>query len=478
MEQFLDEAVQWAENLSISKIPQSSLKNVKLMIMDTISAILISSKTEWSNKLSITKIESVLESFPILSVMYDYDSTLLYYGHLGHGITTALLFSIPNLNVSGEDLIEAAVASSEISARVASSLSVSRTRGQSMTSIHSLSTSAILSKLYGTNLKNSIGFSLSYMIKPTFHGFGSLSKLYSASLGVEMGYKAFRLAKYQSINENFLIDFLKQYGEEYLKAPLGGFGKRWHIDTLSIKKYPACAYAQTVIEGALEISNGVNLGDIDEITIRENMLTYFMDRNHEKIVKESSPIFTLLQFYSPYVLAMSLKEGKFNVNSYDEEKINDSSIWKFIFSKINVVHDVNLTLNLLREPLPFGVAINEIGVQFIRRFLGDIKVELKGFSIDEIDFERTKKYMGVIIEVKTKDGKKIQVEKDLVEGFHGTGLEKKIEVVRKKFSEAVAKSRNESDVRNVYDILNSLEKRGNDELKFMYKVLEEEVRRG
>ncbi|AOL17425.1 hypothetical protein BFU36_12685 [Sulfolobus sp. A20] len=193
MESFLDEAVQWTENLSISKIPHKSLENAKLMIIDTISATLVSSRSEWSKKLGISKIESVLELFPILSVMYDYDSTLLYYGHLGHGITAASLFSIPYLNVSGEDLMKSAIASSEISARVASSLSISKTRGQSMTSIHSLSTSIVLSELYNTNLKNSIGLSLGYMIKPTLHGFVSLSKLYSASLGVEMGYKAFRV---------------------------------------------------------------------------------------------------------------------------------------------------------------------------------------------------------------------------------------------------------------------------------------------
>lgn len=478
MESFLEEATQWINSLSLSKISQDSLKNAKLMIMDTIASMLISSRTEWTNKFSfLNNIESTIELFPILSVMYDYDSTLLYYGHLGHGVTTAILYSIPNLDVSGRDIMEAVIAASEVSARVAASLSISRTRGQSMTSIHSLSTSIVLSKLYNSNIKNAMALSLSYMIKPTYHGFGSLAKLYSASLGVEIGYKAFRLANYQNVNENFLIDFLKQYGEEYLKSPLGGFGKRWHINTLSVKKYPACAYAQTVIEAALEISNEVNLNEINEITLRENMLTYFMDRNHERIVKEGNISFTLLQFYSPYLLVSTIKDKEFGVNSYSEHHIKDPLIWKFV-SKVNIVHDSNLTSKLLNEPLPFGVAIKELGVDFIKKILGDTGYNLQGIDLNEVNFEKTRKYMGIIIDVKTNKDRKISVEKEIVDGFHGTGLEKKIEVVNKKFLlDAISKS-NEEDLKNIYNILYSLEKRGNDELKFMYKVLVEEVKKG
>jgi hypothetical protein len=84
--------------------------------------------------------------------------------------------------------------------------------------------------------------------------------------------------------------------------------------------------------------------------------------------------------------------------------------------------------------------------------------------------------MGIIIDVKTKEGRKISVEKEIVDGFHGTGLEKKREVVNKKFLDAI-KDSNEEDLKNIYNILYSLEKRGNDELKFMYKVLIEEVKR-
>jgi 2-methylcitrate dehydratase PrpD len=475
MESFLEEAKEWANNISISKVPNDSLENAKLMIIDTIFTALISSRTYWAKMLLDLLNVNYQELFPILSVMYDYDSTLLYYGHLGHGIASPLLFSIPNANVSGKELMEAVISSVEISARVAASLSVSRTRGQSMTSIHALSTAVFLSKLYNQDLKNSMGLSLSYMIKPTSHGFGSLGKLYSASLGVEMGYKAFRLAKYQNVNENFLTDFLKQYGEYYLKAPLGSFNKRWHVNTLSVKKYPACAYAQTLIEGALEISQEVNLDEISEVTLRENMLTYFMDKNHERIVKEGNPSFTLLQFYSPYLLTVTIKDKGFGVNSYDESHIKDPLIWKLAY-KVNILHDVNLTIKLLNEPLPFGVAINEIGADFIKKFLGGFEYNLRGVDLNEVNFEKTRKYMGIIIDVKTKEGRKISVEKEIVDGFHGTGLEKKREVVNKKFLDAI-KDSNEEDLKNIYNILYSLEKRGNDELKFMYKVLIEEVKR-
>jgi len=503
MYSFFKDASEWVYDLSINDVPSESLEHLKIMIIDTLGAIFASLATSRGINLvfemSNNKLSREVELLPILSVLLDYDSTLLYYGHLSHGIIFSMFAHAFNQEVSGREIVEAGISASEVSARVAAALSLSRVRGQMMSIIHSLSTAIMFSKFFDAKpdvILNAMGYAFSYLIRPTREGFGTVMKSLSALTSALHGLRAYELAKifHGNVSEGIFENLMKEWGGYVIKSPLSALGKRWHMDTLSVKKYPACSYAQTAIEATLELRNqlGIKLDydRIRKITIMENLLTYHMDKNHEKFVNRSNTPFTVLQFYTPYLVAYSLLYGKPTPRIYEDDIINDTKIWELI-SKITNRHDIMLTASMLKEPLPFGVAIHELGtlkslILFGKvsglNFLKLLRTPgiLRGYDIESIDFDKTKKIMGVKIEI-VYDNNTFTVERDIIDGFHGTGTNSKKNISLLKFKDNLSLFLKEDDVNEMLNILLSLEKAKHDEIKILtanvMKVLQCVVRK-
>lgn len=471
--EFFDEAAEWIYELTINKIPQLSISSIELMIIDTVAAALNSLIPTWARDL--VRGYDVIESLPILSVMFDYDSTLLYYGHLGHGIVAPLFMS----DSPGDKIIEAVASASEVSGRVAASLSLSNYRGQMMSSLHALSTSIMLSKLSDAKpdvIRRAMAYSIAYPLRPTRVGFMSLSKLLVAVIGFRHGELSYRLAtrSWELIDPKVFSSFMESWGGVVLAKPLSKLGSRWHVDTLSIKKYPACSYAQTAIEAARDIHRElgiINPSRVERIVIRENALTYLMDRGHEAMIRGPRTPFTTLQFYTPYLVSRALLRGDLWLSDYSEEAVSDEMTW-YLVNKVELTHDSDLTLRLLREPLPFGVAIGELGESFIKTLnstLGLSSGELRGYDLDSVDLNAARKYMGVILEVHI-DGRRIESHRELIDGFHGSGIEAKAKVALKKLSVGAEHTLG-SEASTLTDILRNLRRAGEDEVRLLRELL-------
>ncbi|WP_054842283.1 hypothetical protein [Vulcanisaeta distributa] len=87
---FLQEASEWLHEITYNDIPPLSIESAKLMLIDTLAAALNSLSVNWA--ISLISNHDIIDVYPMLSVMFDYDSTLLYYGHLGHGIIAPILY--------------------------------------------------------------------------------------------------------------------------------------------------------------------------------------------------------------------------------------------------------------------------------------------------------------------------------------------------------------------------------------------------
>ncbi|MGB9729165.1 MAG: hypothetical protein ACP5GU_05750 [Thermoprotei archaeon] len=489
--EFLIEVSNWVHDLSIKKIPLDSISHAKILFVDTLGAA-IASLTTTHGKTLVSGFYNNINDIPIilpaLSILLDFDSTLLYYGHLGHGILASALYYAISNETTGSEIIEAIVGASEITSRIAASLALSETRGQMMMPLHALSTAIMLAKLSDQDpntIVNAINHATSILLKPLREGFATISKTLIAFTGFNHGLNSFNLAKAVKSDNNLSFEsFLKNWKGIIVKAPYGGLGKRWHINTLSIKKYPACSYAQTAIEAILQIRENINPSEITQITVKENLLTYHMDKTSEVLIRKGLR-FPILQFFTPYLISYTLIHGKPDPLIYEKEYIQDRDIWNLI-AKTKFVHNLNLTSKLLKEPLPFSIAFKELNIPtklyLLSRF-GGLKALImlrypeirKGRNIESIDLDRTKKILGVEIEVKTSTTK-YETRREIVDGFHGTGLDKKWVVAFSKLS-YLKMFISDDEFQHVVDILRNLEKADYGELNFIVRVIKKALER-
>ncbi len=483
--EFLIDASNWVHDLSVEKIPLNSIDHAKILFIDTLGAAIASLTTTYG-KMFVSgfynDIDDMPTVLPALSILLDFDSTLLYYGHLGHGILASALFYAISNETTGSEIVEAIIGASEITSRIAASLVLSEVRGQMMMPLHALTTAIMLAKLSDQDpntILNAINHAVSILLKPLREGFATIAKTLIASTGFNHGLNSFNLAKSVKNNNNLSFEsFLKNWKGIIVETPYSGLGKRWHINTLSIKKYPACSYAQTAIEAILQIRESINPSEITQITVKENLLTYHMDKT-SKVFIERGLRFPILQFFTPYLISYTLIYGKPNPLMYEKEYIQSKGIWNLI-AKTKFMHSLNLTSKLLREPLPFSVAFKELNIltklYLLLRFGGLKALTMlqypeirRGHDIEYINLERTKKILGVEIEVKTSTTK-YEISREIIDGFHGTSLDKKWAITLNKLN-YLKMFMSDTEFQHAIDILRNLEKANYEELNFIVKVV-------
>jgi hypothetical protein len=238
------------------------------------------------------------------------------------------------------------------------------------------------------------------------------------------------------------------------------------MDTLSIKKYPSCYYALTAIDAALRLRGELGSGVVDilDLRIRENILTYLMDLMFEYYVRGSDTQFTVLEFYTPYLVSCALVRGDSGPGMYEVDRVGDGSIWKMV-NKARYIHDFSLTRDLpfyrrftSRIGIPGRLALllragalvlGSMNMRNRMRRIIDfdessttddeimkmLNTILKPETIDEVlDFAQERSTMGVVLEARLGSGRRIEVRSDITEGLHGTGMESKRRVAEDKFS--------------------------------------------
>ncbi len=488
---FLDESAEWASGFSLADAPPSVVETAKILVADTLAAAFSSLNTGPGLEVC-RELKGVLgeaEAVSAMSVLLDHDSTLLYYGHVGHSAVPAPLLG--SRGIDGQNLLEAVIASAEVGARLAASLSFSRARGQMLTIVHSLISAVAMAKASETpasRVGRAMALSLAYTVKPTRSGFASEAKILAAANGVSTGLRAYRLAQAgaRGPTPRVLEDLHREWGGVVLREPLGGYGARWHLETLSVKPWPACSYAQTAIEAALRIAGDLDPREVREVVVEGSALTYYMDRSHEPAVRGPETPFTVLQFYTPYIVAYTLSRGSFGREAYEPESLGDSGIWR-LAARTRSTHQARFTAKLLEEPLPFGVAIRELGplktLGAMVKLLGPKALALaaanpgilRGHRLDEVRMQNTRKQVPVRIRVRTAS-QELEAEAWIVKGFHGTGIDSKRETATRKLLESAGKLLGEEDARTLADIVSRLEKAGPDEVGILVNLTRRALR--
>jgi len=176
-----------------------------------------------------------------------------------------------------------------------------------------------------------------YSVKPVHGGAAAKSGIESVLLA-QKGIKAAPLEGDSKIQQGF-CKIVSDEPPRYEKM-IEGLGKKYTIEEVYFKPYASCRINQGPAEIALDLKkkHSLTYEEIEDVLIKT--YEFAVKRTGSMRTDVNSP-FTLCQFSMPYAVAGALMYGEVGINQLTEEKIQDPKIHKFA-SKIRVVPDPEL----------------------------------------------------------------------------------------------------------------------------------------
>lgn len=174
------------------------------------------------------------------------------------------------------------------------------------------------------------------------HGGGSVKRIYAAIAG-SSGIQAAHLAQAGVTGPEGILEgargLLRIYASvSRLELMAEDFGKKWMIETMSLKPYSCVGVIAAAIDGLRNLATAHNLGAGDIESIEVGYLKAFYD--HAAI---TSPHDLLgMQFSTAYSLALTMLKGRNTPREYTIEALNDPAIRAFA-SRVHVSEDAELS---------------------------------------------------------------------------------------------------------------------------------------
>ncbi len=177
-----------------------------------------------------------------------------------------------------------------------------------------------------------------YTVKPAQGGVAAKNGIESALLA-KQGLNAAALEGDSKVGKGvcrIMVD-----GDPKFEQSVEGLGKDYRrIEELYFKPYASCRMNHAPLDVALELrsKHGLRPGDIEKILIK----TYgFAVESTGKRTTDTGSSFMACQFSMPYVIAAALIDGAFGLDQLRDEKIRDAKIHR-LASKVKVVADPEL----------------------------------------------------------------------------------------------------------------------------------------
>jgi len=268
----------------------------------------------------------------------DYDDTLL--GHHGATIIPTVLAFGETLSASGRQLIEAIVVGYEVSIRTMACLSPFFGRfsgGWDLGTLQTLGVAAAGAKLLGldvSSIVDAMGIAFSTapcpMVRKARRIMGARSEFKSGySWSVQAGMEAVLLASEGLRAQDRCLDgdlVLWQHNRNVqlqLESLTDDLGKRFMIEYVVFKAYPACRFLHSALQAAETIIRSCNVKPESIKAIEVGTFRLLADEYH-KIPHPAS--FTEAQFSLPFCLGLLIARGKLTPAEFTPEAIDDEEV--------------------------------------------------------------------------------------------------------------------------------------------------------
>jgi len=360
----------------LSSMPEKTLSNAKLHILDTLGVALAGVATPVaeitlsycknlgaSSEASIwgTKTKAAVSTAAfangLMSHALDYDDwdAFIHVGHPSSMIVGAALPLAENIGASGADLLKAYVLGIEIICKLAANAPNVQDRGFHSTpvfgSLGATVACASLLKLDVDKVKAALGIAASAaggihrqqgsMVKP-FHAGNSARNGAEAALLASQGFTAD--AAIFEAPRGFCDTFFGPETCDYDKM-IADIGKPYFLETpgLGLKWHPCSAPQFLAADAALQLKreHKINIADVVKMEVSIPPKRYA--RHYSAEVKTG----LRGKFAINYVVAMGFLDGKLEIATFTDEKVNRPEV-QAAFSKVHVICDESIP-----EPGPY-----------------------------------------------------------------------------------------------------------------------------
>ena len=359
-----------------STISEKTLSNAKLHILDTLGVALAGVSTPaagiaidyckklgasaqasiWGTKAKAS-VSTVAFANGLLAHALDYDDwdAFIHVGHPSSMIVGAALTLAESIGASAKDLLKAYVLGMEVICKLAANSPNLQDRGFHSTPVFGSLGAAVacgsLLKLDAAKLKAALGIAASAasgihrqqgsMVKP-FHAGNSARNGAEAALLAAAGFTAD--AAIFEAPRGFCDTFFGKDTCHYEKM-IENLGKPYFLESpgMGLKWHPCSAPQFLAADAALQLTHEhkINFADVVKIEVSIPPLRY--QRHYHAEVKTG----LRGKFAINYVVAMAFLDGKLEIATFTDEKVNQPQVQE-AFSKVQVIVDESIP-----EPGPY-----------------------------------------------------------------------------------------------------------------------------
>jgi 2-methylcitrate dehydratase PrpD len=294
-----------------------------------------------------------------LSMALDFDDYVCF-AHSGHSAVLVPLLVAAETSSSGAEQLVAQVVANEVEARLGGACLLGPLNGQLWSFVHAAGASLAAGRLLGLDagrMAHALALGLYQAPRPTVPGFMAPdSKLLTAAEPALVGVRAARLAAAGVTGPLDALDHPQGFFDAFAYAPLpallGGLGEGWATRTLSIKRYPGCAYVDTTVDALLELGPPP-AGEVASVVVEAGVLSCEMEALSRRYGAGGHPTPVTVNFSIPWNVAATLLAGRLTPVEISETWLTEHhGELAELARRVSLRHDWPLTLRSAEAMAP------------------------------------------------------------------------------------------------------------------------------
>ena len=429
----LEEACEWAASLRLADIPPDVQELALAMLMSQRAAAHATTRHPVGNHLrglaGTDGWPAAAAGVALLTMALDWDEST-FAGHVGHSAALPLLACAAALGADGREALTAIVAAAEIGARVTAAVTLGRARGQAAGHTHLAAAATgfgLLHHLPPRRLAEAVGLALaqpSRVLLPAF--MGSDAKFWVAAAPVLTAARAVTIVAAGGRGAAGVLEgpggLLAEAAELPLPEAFGGWGQRWHLRTLAVKRFPGCAYLSAAVEAAAELAP-LDLAEVRGVELHCSIFTLRMEAESAPFVSGPDSPLPALTFSVGYSLAAALEAGTLDAADFAPPRLTSPERWG-VAERLRLHHDPDLTVAALAATAPIGAALAWAGERaqpYLEAAgapgeLAQRALMAARANLDDPFFEHPSKRIGVRLRVELRDGRRLEAARAAADG--------------------------------------------------------------
>ncbi|OBI27893.1 MmgE/PrpD family protein [Mycobacterium sp. E2238] len=304
-------------------------------------------------------VDDALYAAAALSIALDFDDYMCF-AHAGHSAVWVPVLLAAETGAPAAEQLAAQVAANELEARLGGACMLGPLNGQLWSFVHAAGAAVSAGRLLGLDarrLAHALALALYQAPRATVPGFMAPdSKLLTAAEPTLAGVRAARLAANGVTGPLDALDHPQGFFDAFSYAPLpallGGLGSGWATRTLSVKRYPGCAYVDTTVDALHELGPPP-AADVASVVVDAGVLTCGMDALSHGYTAGRTPTPVTINFSIPWTVAATLVAGRLTPDEVNEEWLaGHHRELADVAARVSLRHDWSLTLRTAEAMAP------------------------------------------------------------------------------------------------------------------------------